>query len=186
MPSTPHSDPRSDDRPSLYFEYARSAPALDELDVKAVHPDELLGRPAAFVVIGESHYVGLPSLRFHELCSCAPLSADPAGETPLSADVDRAFRFETDRLDATTTVRGRSLDAFPGPEVATVAHRFGPGAWTTLAVTDAGYETYHTYPEYGLALSTETRLTAPPAPDAGVASAAGDPAASETPTDHTP
>ncbi|SFK64031.1 hypothetical protein SAMN04487950_0328 [Halogranum rubrum] len=140
----------------LYFEYARETPALDELDVKTVHPDDLLGSPAVFTVIGESHYVGLPELDFHELCSCTPLSAEQSHETPLSTDVDREFRFESARIAATTTVVGKPLAAFPGPEESTVAYQFGPDAWTTIRVDDAGYETYHTYPEHGLALYTET------------------------------
>ncbi|MFC6825090.1 DUF2617 family protein [Halopelagius fulvigenes] len=149
------------DAPSeLYFAYAGARPDFDRLDVKAVHADELLGRPAALTIIGESHYVGLPSLGFHELCSCRPLSAEPTHETPLSVGVEREFRFRGDRIDATTTVTGRPLNAFSDPDEATVAYRFAPDAWTTISVGATGYETYHTYPEHGLALHTETRLTA--------------------------
>jgi len=152
----PHS---TDDRPTkLYFGYADTTPELETLDVKTVHPDTLLESPAVFTVIGESHYVGLPTLGFHELCSCRPVSLETAYETPLSTDVERTFRFDGDTLLATTTVSGRPIDAFPGPEAATVAFRFGPNAWTTICVDEAGYETYHTYPEYGLALYTETSL----------------------------
>lgn len=166
----------ADDRLKLYFEYTTTTPALDAFDVKAVHPDELLGRPAVFTVIGESHYVGLPALGFHELCSCRPLSAEPTHETPLSTDVDREFRFRFDggRRGATTVVVGRPLDAFPGADGATVAYRFEPRAWTTIDVTETGYETYHTYPEHDLALHTETRLTAHASPVSRSDAPAGD------------
>lgn len=157
MPSDEHSETLT--TPSeLYFEYTRETPDLAALDVKTVHPDDLLGSPAVFTVIGESHYVGLPERGFHELCSCKPLSASTgrSHETPLSTGVEREFRFERDRLTATTSVAGRPLAAFPGPDEATVAYRFDPEAWTTIRVGDAGYETYHTYPEHDLALYTET------------------------------
>ena len=154
------------DRPAeLYFGYADVAPDLGAFDVKRVHPDTLLGRPAAFTIIGESHYVGLPALGFHEICSCAPLSLEATYATPLSRDAEREFRFDGGRLGATTVVAGRNIEAFPGPDEATVAFRFGPDAWTTIHVRDAGYETYHTYPEHGLALHTETELV-PHAADA--------------------
>ncbi|TMT81530.1 hypothetical protein E2L06_16330 [Haloterrigena sp. H1] len=157
MPAeTPHS---THDKPTaLYFGYANTTPDLDAFDVKTVHPDTLLESPAVFTVIGESHYVGLPAFGFHELCSCQPVSPETAYETPLSTDVERTFRFDGDTLRATTTVSGRPMESFPGPEAATVAFRFDPGAWTTIRVDETRYETYHTYPEYGLALHTETSL----------------------------
>ncbi|MFH5801481.1 hypothetical protein [Haladaptatus sp. CMAA 1911] len=144
---------------TLYFGYTNATPDIASLDVKTVHPDTLLGYPAAFTVIGESHYVGFPALGFHELCSCRSLPSETTYETPLSPAVEREFRFDGDHIGATTLVAGRPIDAFPGPEAATVAYRFGPEAWTTILVTDSGYETYHTYPEHELALYTETTLT---------------------------
>lgn len=178
MPADPHhrpTDGRADqqgDSPTdgavdshapgeLYFGYTADRPDLTAVDVKTVHPTTLLGRPAVFTVIGESHYVGVPALGFHELCSCRPLASATTHETPLTTAVEREFRFDGDRVTARTDVVGRPLAAFPGSEDATVAHRFGPDAWTTLRATEDGYETYHTYPEYDLALFTETRLVVP-------------------------
>ncbi|EFW91303.1 hypothetical protein ZOD2009_14381 [Haladaptatus paucihalophilus DX253] len=170
MPSDTHD---TDHTPTtLYFGYTSDAPDLASLDVKTVHPDTLLGRPAVFTVIGESHYVGLPELGFHELCSCTSITSETAHETPLSTAVEREFRFDGERVGATTVVEGRPMSAFPGPNAATVAYRFGPDAWTTILVGDAGYETYHTYPEHDLALYTETELIRqhePPATPAGAA-----------------
>ncbi|SEL80955.1 hypothetical protein [Haloferax larsenii] len=155
MPSESSHDPPT----ALHFGYTTEVPDLASVDVKTVHPELLLGEPAVFTVIGESHYVGLPTLDFHELCSCKPLSSETTHETPLSVGVAHDFDFESEHLRAQTVVEGRPLDRFPGADEATVAYRFGPDAWTTLHATDAGYETYHTYPEYELALYTETRLT---------------------------
>lgn len=141
----------------LHFGHTSDPPDLSELDVRRVHPDELLGQPAVFTVIGESHYVGLPALGFHELCSCTPLGGT-SHRIPLSIGSEREFRFEGDQITARTAVVGQPLDSFPGPEGATVAHRFGSEAWTTITVAEQRFETYHTYPELDLGLATETRL----------------------------
>ncbi|AFK20843.1 DUF2617 family protein (plasmid) [Haloferax mediterranei ATCC 33500] len=166
-PTAPHSSetptaPHSSETPTaLYFGYTTEVPNLASVEIKTVHPETLLDSPAVFTVIGESHYVGLPALDFHELCSCKPLPSEQTHETPLAVGAEHEFHFESNRLDAQTTVEGKSLDAFPGPDDATVAYRFGPDAWTTIHVASSGdgYETYHTYPEYDLALYTETNLT---------------------------
>jgi hypothetical protein len=149
-----------DDEPTaLYFGYPTTTPSLDGVEVKRVTPETLQGSPAVLTIIGASHYVGIPSLQFHEICSCRPLPSERTYETPLTRGIEHEFNFERDHLGARTRVEGRPLDAFPGSDDATTAYRFGPDAWTTIRVTDAGYETYHTYPEYDLALYTETTLT---------------------------
>lgn len=165
----------NDDFTTLHFAYATDAPSLDAFDVKSVTPAELLGEPAALTVIGESHYVGLPALDFHEVCSCKPLSAESAYTVPLELGVEKTLAFETDSLSVETAVEVQRIDQFPGAESATASYRFGPDAWTTVEVGNTGavgesppsgdsplnarYETYHTYPEYELAVYTETRLT---------------------------
>ncbi|NEU58126.1 DUF2617 family protein [Halorussus sp. MSC15.2] len=154
----------------LHFAYAASEPNLAAFDVKRVVPSQLLGAPAALTVIGASHYVGVPELNFHEVCSCEPISGESTAETPLRRGVEREFAFENDRVRVETSAEVRPIDAFPGSEAADAAFRFGPDAWTTieLAASDdserssasesAAYETYHTYPEHGLAVYTETTL----------------------------
>ncbi|WP_276302453.1 DUF2617 family protein [Halorussus lipolyticus] len=164
-----------DDTTRLHFAYATSEPNLDAFDVKRAVPSELLGEPAVLTVIGESHYVGVPALDFHEVCSCKPLesgvsAADSTAQTPLERGVTREFSFESDLLRVETDAEVRAIEEFPGPESADAAFRFGPDAWTTIELgagrqSDAGasdprasYETYHTYPEYGLAVYTLTKL----------------------------
>lgn len=148
---------------ALYFAYTPTPPDLDRFDVKRVVPTEILDRPAALTVIGESHYVGVPRLGFHEVCSCKPLPAETMHCAPLEQDLEQAFSFGSEQLSATTVIETRSLDSV-SVEESDVAYRFGPDAWTTISVsstTDA-YETYHTYPEHGIALYTHTRLTIQP------------------------
>lgn len=170
--------------PELHFAYASSAPSLEPFDVKTVHPDELAGSPGAFAVIGESHYVGVPALGFHEVCSCEPLSGERVRTIPLDFGVERTLSFETDRLDVRTRAAVRPLDAFPGDDAADVAYRFAPGAWTTIEIGDAEYETYHTYPELDVALYTETTLT--PRLAASSRARAEDPASERTSDDTEP
>lgn len=148
-----------DSRPELHFGYAATAPSLDRLDVKRIAPGDLLGTPSAFAVIGESHYVAVPDLGFHEVCSCKPIPAETTCTVALTRGVTREFAFDTDTVTVETTVTVDPFDSFPGPENADVTYRFGADAWTTIAVSDAGYETYHTYPEYDTAVYTETQLT---------------------------
>lgn len=149
---------------TLHFAYDATAPDLASLDVKAVHPANLLGTPGAFVVVGASHYVGLPELGYHEVCSCVALdsldgiSSESVWPVTLEPGVERTFAPELDGLAVETLAAVRDLAAFPGPDAADVAHRFGPEAWTTIAVGESGYETYHTYPEYDLALYTRTTV----------------------------
>lgn len=144
----------------LYFAYTRTAPPLDQFDVKRVVSADLLGTPATLTIIGASHYIGSQQLGFHELCSCTPLDSESMYRVPLTRTVDRSFTFENDRLSASTTVETRPLSDRPDEQTADVAYRFGPDAWTILTVTADAYETYHTYPEYELTLYTRTRLTA--------------------------
>lgn len=149
----------TDEPIALYFAYTPTAPDLDHFDVKRVVPTAILDRPATLTVIGESHYVGIPALRFHEIYSCKKLAAETMHCTPLEQDLEQMFSFESEQISATTEIETRSLDSV-SIEESDVAYRFDPDAWTTISVsstTDA-YETYHTYPEHGIALYTHTRL----------------------------
>lgn len=154
----------ADEPTALYFAYTPTAPDLDRFDVKKVVPTEILDRPATLTVLGESHYIGVSGLGFHEICSCKPLSAETMHYAPLERNLEQTFSFENERISATTVIETRAFDSVPVEE-SDVAYRFDPDAWTTISVspeTDA-YETYHTYPEHDIALYTHTRLT--PRPD---------------------
>ena len=154
----------ADERPTLHFAYAAEAPTMASFDVKEVAPGTLLGAPA---------------LGFHELCSCRSLPGASLS-VALVPGLRRVFETEVGEVRVETEAAVTGLDAFPGADGADVAFRFDPGAWTTIDVGvdagedgavavdngghagerghDAGYETYHTYPEYDLAVYTATRL----------------------------
>jgi hypothetical protein len=156
-----HSPTDTTDTTDLHFAYASDPPDVERFDVKTLTPGELLGRPCAFAVIGQSHLVSAPALDYHEVCSCDPLPAAASQTTTLDPGASGRVAFESDAVRAETTVRVEPLSAFPGAEGTDAAFRFGPDAWTTVAVADdgAGYETYHTYPERDASVRTETTLT---------------------------
>jgi hypothetical protein len=148
---------------TLYLDHSRTPPEIDALDIKRRVEPTLFGEPAVVAVIGSSHYVGVPAIDYHELCSCRRLDRSRVETLALGRSLNRRVRFEHDRLAVETRVAGRPLSAFPGPEGTTVAHRFGPDAYTTVTVDERAIETYHTYPEFDLALYTETAFERVPA-----------------------
>lgn len=145
---------------TITFAFATDRPPLDDLDVKASVGTRLLGEPATVHVIGSSHYVAAPAHGFHEVCSCRGVDAGGAAtyDVSLSRAASRTLAFGTDRLRAEVAVEGRGLSAFPADRDFDVRYRFGPDAHTAIDVRRDGYETYHTYPEHGLTLYTETTL----------------------------
>ena len=141
---------------TLQFRHARKPPDLDRHDVLRRDEVTLLDEPATVAIIGSSHYVGVPSIEYYELCSCRPIEGSNVTEVPLETGVDRRMRLEGDDLAVETEIEGRPLRAFPGTDEASVAYRFAPDAYTTVDVDDGTIETYHTYPEFDLALFTRT------------------------------
>lgn len=106
---------------------------------------------------------------------------------PLEPDrPSRRLAFETDALRCETVVDHRRLAAFPHerfrtrPESFDLAYAFDgdPEAVTTIELGADGYETYHTYPEFDLALYTRTVFTDAREGVALESAAAGDPFAS--------
>ncbi len=178
----------TDDAPDhtlLRLVHLSTAPDLQAMDVKRRAEGRLLDARADVRVIGSSHCLSLPDAGFHELCSCRALpelgvhppeeAAEPdggvpttaAGEQgavsprriPLSPGVERTLTTTTGEVRAATTVEGLGLDAFPADRDFDVRYRFGPDAVTAITLDGDRFETYHTYPEFDLALRSETVLT---------------------------
>jgi hypothetical protein len=142
---------------TLQFVHSTVPPTAD-VDVYADLVTDLLGAPFQFCIVGSSHFVSSPALEFYELSSCEPVAAEGAVTLDLEASGSETLTHETDSLQCETFVDRRPLSAFPGPEPSDLAYRFDEDAVTTVALSDDGYETYHTYPEFDLALYTETRF----------------------------
>jgi hypothetical protein len=170
----------------LYLAYTAEQPPLAEYDVKRRVQRRFFGTEFTFRVIGDSHYIGAPELGFHELFSCKPIQEGRVTTVPLAdghrpvengrATVTAAGdererhtgRYRFGSVGLTTTVRREPLSAFPGPEPFDIAYKFEPAAYTTINCrSNSTYETYHTYPEYDLALYTEHEFTDLSAPADG-------------------
>lgn len=142
---------------------------------------ELLGAEFTFRVVGSSHYVSAPAYDFHELSTCDPVDADgattlrldgptvddadpsePAADGTGGSDGRRRLTYAADGLACVTCVERRPLTAFPAGGAFDVSYRFGEDAYTTIDLAPDGYETYHTYPEFDLALYTRTTFASVP------------------------
>lgn len=142
----------------LHIGQLSAPPDLSSLDIKRREKRRLQGAAWTVTVIGSSHYIGSRAHGYHELCSCRPIDGRETMGFPLTVGLDRTVRTTTPTLEVETVIEGRPLAAFPGPEIADIAYRFGPEAYTTIRFVDDGYRTYHTYPEHDLALYTSTAL----------------------------
>jgi len=157
------------------------APPADDVRVFDSLSRELLGAEFTFRVVGSSHYVSAPGFDFHELSTCDPVDADGAttlrldgptvsgaGSSEAAADSTdgvggrRRLTYAADGLACATLVERRPLAAFPADGAFDVSYRFGPDAYTTIDIGADGYETYHTYPEFDLALFTRTTFESVP------------------------
>ena len=169
----------------LYLAYKTEQPPLAKYDIKRRVQRRFFGSKFIFFVIGDSHYVRAPDLGFHELFSCKPIRqgrvatvALAAGSGPphdrhptesrcsIGAPADGDGReihsgcYRVGSVGVTTTIRREPMSAFPGPGQFDIAYQFEPGAYTTIDCrSPTTYETYHTYPEYDLALYSEHEFT---------------------------
>ncbi|WP_247003642.1 DUF2617 family protein [Halosolutus gelatinilyticus] len=157
-------------RDTLRFVHADRPPAADEIRVFESLTRPFLGAAFTFRIIGSSHYVSAPAYGFYELAACDPANPGDRTGTELPLDPNRPPRrlaFETDAFRCQTVVEHRPLSAFPHDRFRTdlgsfdLAHAFDgdPEAVTTIELDEDGYETYHTYPEYDLALYTRSAFT---------------------------
>ncbi|MFB6152429.1 MAG: hypothetical protein ABEJ40_11550 [Haloarculaceae archaeon] len=174
---------------TLQFVHSARPPATDVRVFDSL-TRSFLGAEFTFRVVGSSHYVSAPAYDFHELSSCEPVRGDdvatirldgdrtspsspPSSPSPsrsrspeeasdASAPPARRLSYEADAVRCETVVERRPLAAFPDDASFDLSYRFGEDAVTTVDVGTDGYETYHTYPEFDLALYTRTVFTSVP------------------------
>jgi len=171
----------------LYLAYTAEQPPLAEYDIKRWTRRRFFGSEFIFVVIGDSHYIGAPELGFHELFSCKPIRQGRVTTVKLAAESRppdnrqstdalihgdgqeiHSSRHRFGSVGVATTIRREPISAFPGPEPFDITYQFEPGAYTTIDCrSPTTYETYHTYPEYDLALYSEHEFTDLPSVLAG-------------------
>jgi hypothetical protein len=142
----------------LFVGFGSDSPDRDRLTVFAETTVDLRGTPAEVAVIGSSHYVYAPALDFREIVSCTAPAHDAVAELPLPDGEDRRLRYDGQSVAAETTVSIRDIESYPRDRAFDLAYEFEPDAYTAVAVGGDGYETYHTYPEHGCLVYTETEL----------------------------
>ncbi|WP_226482364.1 DUF2617 family protein [Natrinema amylolyticum] len=181
-------------RETLQFVHTDRPPATDGVRVFDSLTRPFLGTEFTFRIIGSSHYVSAPEYGFHELSTCDPAPVASREGTAIPLETGRPSRrlaFETDALRCVTRIEHRPLSAFPRdrylsrPGSFDLAYAFDgdPDAVTTIEIDADGYETYHTYPEFDLALYTRTVFAThrdASSADASDARAAETPAPSDT------
>jgi len=158
-------------RDTLQFVHSTRPPTTDVRVFDSL-TRRFLGTEFTFRVVGSSHYVSAPAYDFYELSSCEPVAADDVASVRLDAaqvstdssgaEEDaatastRRLTHETDALQCETLVERRPLATFPDDASFDLAYWFDDDAVTTIDLRPDGYETYHTYPEFDLALYTRT------------------------------
>lgn len=142
----------------LFVGFGSTSPDCDRLTVFAETTVDLCGTTAEVAVIGSSHYVYAPELAFREMISCKSLSHDAVAELPLPGGEDRRLRYAGESVTAETAVSIRDIDTYPADRDFELAYEFAPDAYTAIAVDGDSYETYHTYPEHGCLVYSETTL----------------------------
>lgn len=149
----------------LFVGFGTEPPTLDEVTVFDSLQTTVAGREFTFNVVGCSHYIAAPDAGYYEIVSCRPVEHDLVHELALPEGADRTVSFEGDSVGTETTVEIQALDGFPEGRSFDLAYTFEPDAHTTIDLLagdggeQAGYETYHTYPEHDCLVYTETRLT---------------------------
>ncbi|WP_299265897.1 DUF2617 family protein [Halorientalis sp.] len=145
----------------LFVGFGSDRPDCSRLTVFAETSVELCGTPAEVAVIGSSHYLYAPDLCFREIISCKSLPHDAVAELRVPDGDDRRLRYAGESVTAEITVSVRHIDTYPTDGAFDLIHEFEPDAYTAIAVDGDSYETYHTYPEHGCLVYSETELERP-------------------------
>lgn len=144
----------------LYVSYSSPDDIEESFEIKAMQAQQLLGAQFRFRVIGSSHFITCEALDYAELISCN--QPRTGGQViPLQTGKTQELRVSNGAIEATTTVECQPLSNFDKNRTYDLQYRFAQDAFTTIDVEDDRYVTYHTYPEFDLAVYTETTLSKP-------------------------
>ncbi len=149
-PSTTHE--------KLRFRVSDTPPDIDDMVVYASMTTDLFGTSVSCNIIGSSHHIAAPELDYYETSSCKSMVTDVLDVVELSTQTETTFSVTVGELDAEIRVVSRPLATFTPTATYDLFYRFEEDAYTAINITDTGYETYHTYPEYDLNLYTHTAV----------------------------
>lgn len=137
----------------LYLAYPTSQPDLSKFNIKTQEKHKFLDTSFTFTVIGSSHCITADSIGFYEILSCEPIDVDVLRTIPLDTLTQEQTQYKINDTKLTVSIEGKPLSSFPDPTTQDISYQFAENAFTTInLINDHTYETYHTYPEYNLAL----------------------------------
>lgn len=148
---------------TLYLSNQSVDPNQEAFTVMDESQMKFKGETGWFVIIGSSHYIELPEYNFSELFSYDPqLHPETAREVPLEKGFvdNRECIHTTDSEEyvVSTHIEVQPLSDFPESSSFDLSYKFDPHAYTTIELSQDSYETYHTYPEYDIAVYTQTTV----------------------------
>lgn len=117
---------------------------------------EFIGHDFVFNIIGSSHYIYCNDISYHEISSCKPVNASSVYSIKINTNINLQLTFETRNIKTQTNVKSYSLDRFVESKDYDLKYKFSEDAYTTIDLREQSYITWHTYPEFDLALFTET------------------------------
>lgn len=112
----------------------------------------------SMAVIGSSHCVLAPSIGFAEIASCDVATVGDCRTIDLETGVETTNRLDAEQVACTTTISVDPIVRFPAGQSFDLRYDFAADAATAILVRERGYETWHTYPEHGCAVYTETEF----------------------------
>lgn len=137
----------------------RLPPQVENMNIYANQICEWSGHKWELYIIGSSHYIHRPN--FHEVFSCKPVEPADGSSVPVFAPevggrkevIDHNFH----HMDVSVYIDVLEEDEAIIPE-GTLRYEFEPHGITAIRLRDdeQAYETWHSYPEYGQVVYTET------------------------------
>lgn len=138
----------------LHFGYEITDPErLNVYDETTMTVD---GVELSVAVIGSSHCVRSSSADFAEIVSCDEGAVSDGLAIDLREEGAATVEYESEAVTCTTRLSVDPIERFPAEQSFDLRYDFAERAVTAVDATDRGYETWHTYPEHGRAVFTET------------------------------
>lgn len=158
---------------TLYFYLSEDEPDRESLNVYESLECKFLGVPFEFNIIGSSHYIRSEAYGFHELASCEKDAAGSSSDIislalsdeehtrsyPYAGSLSRQTQLHSHDINCRVVVKDYPLSEFDATANYDVSYKFEENAYTAISIGESQYETWHTYPEFDLALYTRTEFT---------------------------
>lgn len=148
------------DHNSLRFGVNQEKPSLESTSIEdtiyAQTEKEFIGHEFVFNIIGSSHYIYCEDIPYYEISSCKPVDASSVYSIRLNTNINLEFKFTSDDIQTEIKVKSHELNAFDTDKTYDLQYKFAENAYTTINLNENSYTTWHTYPEFDLALFTET------------------------------